>query len=272
MLSHGLSLVDHGGQGSPLILLHGFLGSGDDWLSVLPELKNKYHCYTIDLPGHGSSGGFSDEISAEADAFAGISDRVHRLLSEEGLLPATVMGYSLGGRIALGFASHYPDDVELLILEGANPGLKTERERQERIDSDSRWSQRFRAEPLKDVLKDWYRQPVFSSLTEEQRNKLVKQRSIDNDGSLLADAMDLLSLGRQSDWWHVSSQLTCNVVYIVGERDNKFLAIAEALKKEAFKKNGKVCKAVVADAGHNAHRDNPKDFLVSLFSAECLKG
>lgn len=84
-----------------------------------------------------------------------------------------LIGYSLGGRIAVDFAASCVGEVAEglrgLLVEGGNPGLQEDIERQERMEHDARWAWRFRHEPLSVVLADWYRQGVFADLDDETR-------------------------------------------------------------------------------------------------------
>ncbi len=255
-----LTLENRGGKGRPLVLIHGFLGSGDDWQTVIPRLSQWYRCYTLNI-----SGFLNMTQGSEEDAFRQISDKVHDLLVGNRLIPVSLLGYSLGGRIALAYANYYPGTVERLFLEGANPGLQSEEEKKSRLASDRAWAQRFVNESLTEVLKDWYQQTVFSSLECEQRHALVRERSSNRNGqkgSDLAALLEQLSLGYQPDWSRVPGRLAAEVVYLVGEYDQKFLAIAGQLEKA-----GNVHKAIVAGAGHNTHRDNPEGFIKSLSCA-----
>ena len=254
-----ISVKDCGGTGGNLILIHGFLGSGDDWKAVLPSLKEQFHCYTVDLPGHGQS--VECEIPENAvSLLPEIADALYRKLQNNGLLPAIILGYSLGGRVAMTLASRMKaEDITALVLEGAHPGLETTEDKQQRIVNDSRWAARFQSEPLQSVLNDWYQQPVFQSLTTEERAELVEERSRLNNGAALATILSGCSLGAQESLWPAVSQMQCPVYYLVGERDEKFSRVAQRLKAQ-----GKITTANIPDAGHNAHRDNPKEFSKRL--------
>ncbi len=279
-----LNLIDHGGEGEPLVFIHGFLGSGQDWFTT--ERQNykasvlaRYRCLTVDLPGHGDS---RHEVTAGEEFVITLNDiarQLHETLRNHGLERVSLLGYSLGGRVAMAFTDLFPERVDTLFLEGAHPGLQSEPERQQRKLSDAAWSDRFLHEPLESVLMDWYRQPVFSSLDDESRRQLVKERARNNDGRILAAILTGCSLSQQSDYRRLLRQRYdeegCNkegceeegcekksvVVYFVGEYDKKFRLLADSLAR-----SGMVRAIIVADAGHNAHRDNPAGFIEALLS------
>ncbi|MTI12810.1 2-succinyl-6-hydroxy-2,4-cyclohexadiene-1-carboxylate synthase [Sansalvadorimonas verongulae] len=250
-----IALKDHGGTGENLILIHGFLGSGNDWRSVLPALTKQFHCYTVDLPGHGQSPAINDETT-DKSLLPAIADAVYRELQSHNLLPVTLLGYSLGGRVAINLAARMKTaDLSGLILEGAHPGLTTDDEKRHRVINDNRWAARFQNEPLPEVLSDWYQQPVFQSLTQRERQALIAERSLLSNGKALATILSGCSLGKQENLWSVVAKLNCPTYYVVGKHDEKFSRVANKLN---------VHTAKVPDAGHNAHRDNPDKFTEAI--------
>ncbi|MGL5310868.1 MAG: alpha/beta fold hydrolase, partial [Plesiomonas shigelloides] len=182
-------------QGKPwLVWLHGFLGNGDDWQAVTGQLAD-YPLLTVDLPGHGGSTGFSVRSMAEVNRL------LTATLAAQGIHDYWLIGYSMGGRIAAYHATQTangqpPQGLRGLILEGAHPGLPQEEQCLGRWYHDRRWAERFRREPLADVLRDWYRQPVFADLNPTQRSELQQRRAA-NDGRALAMMLEGSSLGRQ---------------------------------------------------------------------------
>ncbi|CAM3626005.1 2-succinyl-6-hydroxy-2,4-cyclohexadiene-1-carboxylate synthase [Parendozoicomonas haliclonae] len=262
-----LNLVDHGGKGPLLVLLHGFLGSGRDWDAVLPLLTSSFHCLTVDLPGHGQS------PMVIPDDLNGVAHAVQQTLLEHGHHCCAVLGYSLGGRVALALAKQVPQLVTQLFLEGSHPGLVQASEKAARWQNDQGWAQRFEQEPLSQVLDDWYRQLVFSSLQEQERCRLVAERSqqslsddslFSSEGMALAAMLRSCSLARQPDFRPVFTQQAEQnrpVVYLVGEHDQKFRLLAEQLSADGLVRTG-----LVPAAGHNAHRDNPSGFAQALLA------
>ena len=114
------------GSGHPLVILHGFTGSAEAMLPLAKCLSEERTIYLIDLPGHGKTGllndlplhGFEETIRLLKDLLA------HLDLEEVDLL-----GYSMGGRFALGFAVAYPETVKKLMLVSSSAGLSDPNER-----------------------------------------------------------------------------------------------------------------------------------------------
>ena len=248
-------------NGPALVLLHGFLGSANDWCALQALLKDDYHLITVDLPGHGSSQ-WLEEDAQGAEYFCHRLERTVQTIERVAgmsLRRFSLLGYSLGGRLAMAYTIAFPERVEKLLLEGAHPGLVSEQERNQRYQSDLQWARRFRQEPVAEVLLDWYRQPVFSALDDSQILSLVDERS-KGSGSLLADALMAFSLSRQPDYRRSLSRLSTGsplsprVHYFYGENDHKFAQLGQSLLA------GHVIDRAhpVPGCGHNVHREQPE--------------
>jgi pimeloyl-ACP methyl ester carboxylesterase len=108
-----------GGSGPPLVLVHGLGGAASNWTELAPLLARRHRLLVPDLPGHGGSTALP--AVAGLDPFA---DRVALVAEREGMLPAPVVGHSLGGMVVLRLALRRPADVKALVLAGA-AGLST---------------------------------------------------------------------------------------------------------------------------------------------------
>lgn len=249
-----------------LVFLHGLLGDGRDWRYVISQLAAIQQCITIDLPGHGLSAFVNAEMTAEA--FDGGFDTIHQALiatlKQRGVDDYVLIGYSMGARLAMyhacALATHSTSSADSprlikLLLEGGHFGLPVA-ERELRYQYDQRWAARFAQHPLVDVLQDWYQQPVFSSLTAEQRQALVVKRS-DNLGSGIAQMMLATSLAKQPQLLPQLQQLCLPIHYLCGERDTKFCQLASACGLNV---------TVIDNAGHNIHIEQPVAFTTALLT------
>lgn len=245
-----------------LVFLHGFLGSSDDWRETLSYLS-EFDRLCLDLPGHGESVGIHTE--SFSTCCAQITKSVlARLQSEQISLerPIVVVGYSLGARLAMmgtvkrDFA---PLNIQALLLEGGNFGLQDEAQRHERWLSDAQWARRFNEEPIEQVLSDWYRQRVFSSLKDAQRQTLIAKRS-DNLGPAVAKMLLATSLAKQPDCLDALRQLTLPITYVCGEQDEKFKQLAQ---------RSRLHLCCVENAGHNVHVEQPQRFAEQV-RAQCI--
>ncbi len=96
-----------GGQGEPLVLIHGFGGSKDNFNRVAYYLTNHYTVYSIDVPGFGAS---TRDMNADYVINTQI-DRVHEIIEKLGLQQPHIGGNSMGGWISGAYAAKYPDNV-----------------------------------------------------------------------------------------------------------------------------------------------------------------
>ncbi len=113
---NGLNLYyESHGTGRPMILLHGGLGSSDMYAPVLPQLTQRHQVVTVDLQGHGRTADIDRPIDVRL-----MADDIAALIDELGLEKPDVVGYSLGGGVALHTAAKYPAKIRRLVAASAN--------------------------------------------------------------------------------------------------------------------------------------------------------
>lgn len=103
------------GQGEPLILLHGLLGSLDNFHSVSLKLSAQLKVFALDLRNHGRS-----PHSSEMD-YTLMAQDVRSFLERQGVPDALVLGHSMGGKVAMQLALLYPESVRKLIVADIAP-------------------------------------------------------------------------------------------------------------------------------------------------------
>lgn len=234
-----------------VVFLHGLLGSTMDWEKIAPMIAKTHPVLLIDLPGHGNS-----RLINVSENF-GFEQTCQLIVEQLEMSPYQefiFVGYSLGGRIAmyLNACVNLPTTVSLLglCIEGGNFGLLSKEEKQTRLDHDIQWAEQFEQQPIADVLVNWYQQKVFSSLNPEQRQVLVAKRS-DNLGKSIGMMLRSTSLAKQPYLLDALHRSTIPMLYICGEADNKFQHLAE---------QSQLTYQIIAQAGHNAHVEQPERF------------
>lgn len=231
-----------------LIWLHGLLGNNNEW-RVIASRCPEWPSLAIDLPGHG------DSVAVVCTSFDDISAQISAILQMHGIERYWLVGYSLGGRIAMYHACHGETrGLQGVIIEGGNPGLADVAQREQRLAHDAAWAERFRREPLAEVLADWYQQPVFANLSAVHREALIDARS-GNAGAAVADMLEATSLGRQPPLVPLLQQLPVPLVVLCGGDDHKFQQLA---------RDAGLPLRIVPQAGHNSHLANPQDFAAEL--------
>ncbi len=238
----------------PVLFLHGFMGAVSDWIEVTDALRRTFFCIAADLPGHGQSAGMDEEASTMAGASRALVD----LLDALALPQANVVGYSMGGRLALYFALHHPARCRKLVLESASPGLATEVERRARREVDEARAVRLETDDFGAFLDDWYAQPLFKTLAQHEglteRMKAARGR---NDPHELARVLRGLGTGQQPSLWERLADLPVSTLAVAGALDGKYVEVAERMAV----RSPRLRTVVVPNAGHNVHAEQPATFV-----------
>jgi 2-succinyl-6-hydroxy-2,4-cyclohexadiene-1-carboxylate synthase len=235
----------------PLILLHGWMGSCDDWNNVIELLNSRFYCIAIDLPGHGKTEVTGDDRSYE---FIDTATGIVQLLIDLEIDRCTICGYSFGGRLALYLALEYPHRFDRVILESTSPGLPTITERQARIVSDDRIIQQLATDNFADFVTDWYRQSIFLEIDKHPDFPALFQRRLSNQPTHLAKSLKYAGLGQQPDLGDRLKSCTLQVLLIVGEKDRKFVSIAHTLDRAC----PCISLAIIPNCSHNVHFQAPQ--------------
>lgn len=232
-----------------LLFLHGFMGSGRDWQPVISLLIGSFHCVTVDLPWHGKSAG----VPESQEAFAWTAGQIADIAREHNAV--ALVGYSMGGRMALWTAVHHSDVCHHLILESANPGLREGREARQVWDEQI--AMKLERMPFVQFLDEWYQLSLFDSLRVHPAfDGMVAQR-LENHPNRLAMAMRRLGTGSMQSLWDEWGQLKAKTTVIVGQLDDKYCDIGYEMVQVR-----ESCNFVILDdVGHNVHLEAPEEFV-----------
>ena len=161
------------------------------------------------------------------------------------------VGYSMGGRLALHVALAHPEVVRGLLLFGATPGLKTERERTERRADDELLAQDLESVGVPTFLEKWLRNPLFATLPDNPQDLQLRR---ENTVVGLASSLRLAGTGSQSPLWESLNTIGAPTIVAAGDRDHKFTAIAQTTA-QAIGPNASMC--AITNAGHPCHLEQP---------------
>ena len=167
------------------------------------------------------------------------------------ITPSIVIGYSLGGRIALHLALAFPDLVERLVLIGATGGIDNEEERKQRRVADESLADHLEEVGVDAFLDEWLSQPMFASLTAEQSFRELRAT---NSTAGLASSLRLCGTGTQAPVWDRLNTLTMPVLVLAGSNDEKFTQLGHRLVASI---GNNASFQVIAESGHSAHLENP---------------
>lgn len=186
--------------------------------------------------------------------------RFNEWVSRQGTAPSLLMGYSLGGRLALHALLNNPKQWKGAVIISAHPGLSDPLEKGKRWQQDRKWAERFEKEEWDSLMNAWNQQEVFSHDPPFERNEG------DYDRDQLVRTLLQGSLGTQTDLRHQISQLEIPLLWITGSNDHRFSAVAQSF---AFKHPSSRWEKVEG-AGHRVPWAKPADFknLFHSFLAE----
>jgi len=240
------------GQGEPLLMLHGFTGCGANWREVAEFLGDRFKVVMPDLLGHGNTDAPSDVIRYAIEAQA--ADLI-ALMDALDIERTVLWGYSMGGRLALYSALHYPSRFKGLVLESASPGLESEAERAVRRESDGALAARILREGVPPFVEYWESLALWESQKRLPAEKLeaLRAQRLTNRGEGLARSLWGMGTGAQPSLWENLAALTLPTLAMAGARDVKFVDIAQRMAARL----PNVHIVFAEDAGHAVHFENP---------------
>jgi 2-succinyl-6-hydroxy-2,4-cyclohexadiene-1-carboxylate synthase len=241
----------------PLVLLHGFTGSARGWGTWLDELATSgFHIIAIDMLGHGQSDAPADpERCSMEHCQADITGVLQQLDIQPG--EAILLGYSMGGRIAL--YSAFSGYFCALILESASPGIADPIEREQRRISDDALADRIERDGVAAFVHYWENLPLFASqhtLPADKRAALHQQR-LQNNPQGLANSLRGVGTGAQPPLHTKLPELTIPALLLTGSLDNKFCTIAQQMQQSLPHAQW----IVAPEAGHTVHLEQPEMFV-----------
>ncbi len=246
-------LIGGPSDGTPLVLIHGLGGAALNWADLAPLLAERYRVLVPDLPGHG----LSTPLAAVPN-LAVFADRIALLAEREGMLPATIVGHSLGGVVALRLALRRPDDVTGLVL-ASTAGISSTTRRARyglqilRLIGPRRlvapWSHRVadsaRLRYL--VFGRWgASDPLI--LSRESVDGFLAGTKLTSDSASAARAVVLDDVRQEL------GELTCPVLLLWGARDNQ-LPLADGFE---LARRLRADLRVIADCGHLLIGERPE--------------
>jgi 2-succinyl-6-hydroxy-2,4-cyclohexadiene-1-carboxylate synthase len=254
--------VEVSGEGFPFLLLHGFTGDSSTWTPFLKYWDKHSQVIIPDIVGHGKTDS-PDQLNAYKMETA--AEHLKHLLDHLGVQQVDLLGYSMGGRLALTFVILYPERVRKLILESASPGISDELQRQERRMKDAEVAKLIIDKGVKNFVDYWEDIPLFSSMKSlplTNRIEIRKQR-LSNSSKGLANSLYGMGTGSQPSWWGRLNEIESEVLLLTGIKDEKFCSIAEKMQKTIKKVNW----IVFYESGHTIHVEEEEKFgtIVSDF-------
>ena len=247
------------GTGPPLLALHGFTGSVSALAPITKPLSERHTVVAVDLPGHGRTGVAEQPTDYRFDDTV---DSVAAVLDRLGQDRIDVVGYSMGGRIGLGLAVRHPDRVKKSVLVGGSAGVAGDAQRAARRRADDRLADELLERGIEWFVDYWMGLPLFASQSRLGANALAdaRRQRLENDARGLAESLRGVGAGNQPPLWQDLGLVEGAVLLVVGDEDAWFRSLA--VRMAAGLRDATI--AVIPDAGHACHLENPEDTLAAV--------
>ena len=239
--------------GPALVCLHGFLGTGSDWLPFAQELhrlRPEIQILLPDLPGHGES------VSIPPDNF---TERLIETLDAAGIPRAAIAGYSLGGRLALAAAIAQPHRFPRFIGISSTAGIDSSLERTARLEADAKLAQRLREDSFASFLRDWWSLPIFDSPKKIPADQFLASRLAQKPAAL-AEVLEAWSPGALPALWRELPDYPGSALLLAGKFDSKY-SLAACRMSEVFRS---AQTQILPGCGHRLLDEAPQNLALSV--------
>lgn len=234
----------------PLLCLHGFTLTGAQFVPLSTFLDRSIAA--PDLPGHANSA-----VPAEVEAALGSLAEVIEMLGP----PLPLLGYSMGGRLALALALERPDLVDRLIVVSAGPGLADGAERADRARDDAELADRILADGVAVFLDDWLERPLTATAAVDERARKL-DRAIREDNAADGLAAALLGLG-QGVFPYLGDrlgELAVPLLTVAGGKDERYSQLAVTMAAAVPDGQSRVLYGI----GHNVVLEAPEQLAAMV--------
>jgi 2-succinyl-6-hydroxy-2,4-cyclohexadiene-1-carboxylate synthase len=230
-----------------VLFIPGFMQRGDAWRPVAELLPERYPSTMLDHSEHSFEGRLREIEQSGAEV---------------------LVGYSLGGRLALRAALRSPESYSAVVLVGSTAGIDEGPLRVARAEADEKLASWMEAMPIEDIVGLWERQPLFA----DQPDALVEAQRpgrLSHDPRSLALLLRTAGQGVLEPVWHDLRTLDLPLLAIAGARDDGYTRAAKRIASTA--PNGRL--AIVEDTGHAPQLQRPDEVarLVSEFLDAALR-
>ncbi|MBC2255995.1 2-succinyl-6-hydroxy-2,4-cyclohexadiene-1-carboxylate synthase [Listeria ivanovii] len=242
-----------------LLMLHGFTGTSGTYHDAIKSLKERYNIVAPDLLGHGRT---ANPDLQERYSMGHTCEDLAEILRQLEIQQCFVLGYSMGGRVATGFAASHHEKVQGLILISSSPGLLHEADREKRMLADNQLADRIEQNGIQAFVDYWENLPLFVSQRNLPNHMKVKIRDERLAQKPLGLAMSLrgIGTGKQASYWDHLGNFTFPVLLITGKLDVKF----ENTAQEMLQYLPNATHVTIKQAGHAVYLEQPTTFLSQI--------
>lgn len=232
-----------------LVALHGFLGHSKDF-SKLVEKLNPETSWCPDLFG-------GDQIFLQG-GFESWTTKALQYIEKKLSQPIDLIGYSLGGRLALHLVMKEPQLFNKVILLSTHPGIFDSNEKNQRHEWEASWVKKINISSFEEFIFQWNQQKLFEG---EASERFLRE----SDFSRVALQKALVEFSNTAHQFSLEDlkNLEKSLIWVVGENDQKFVKIAKDLRQM----RGSLDQfEVIPNAGHRLIAEKEQAWLYELFS------
>jgi len=227
----------------PVLLLHGFGQTGQVWRPVV-ELLDEFDCICPDLPGHGAASNV-EPISPDS-----LVSLVLDLASGEN--PPLLIGYSMGGRLALRAAISSPNSFSGLVLVSTTAGIESNQQQVNRIQSDERLASLLEEGRVEEFEAAWRAQPIWAGDNDDLTERAARNRR-QSSGPGLARSLRGFGAGRVPPVWDQLGKIVIPATIVAGARDTKY--VGESIRLNKLITNSEL--EIAPNCGHSLLLESP---------------
>lgn len=241
------------GEGRPVTLLHGFTQRGHSWHEVIARMPEGWRWIVPDLRGHGDT----QIWKGAACTMDTCTEDLVKLWDALEVEKSHLVGYSMGGRLALHIAARRPDRVLSVLTIGAHAGLE-EDARQGRRQGDEALAARIEQDGIESFVDYWGSLPLFAGLERRGPNYVAEVRAerARNHVAGLACSLRGMGAGSMEPLWDELAEVDFPCTFVAGQLDHGYVASARRLATTV--PNGRF--EIVPRAGHSVHQERPDAF------------
>jgi len=228
-------------------LLHGFTLTGASWDELVAKMPAGWKWIAPDLRGHGAaptSPATMDDCAADLVA----------LWDQLGIERSHVVGYSMGGRLALHVAVRLPERTRSLLTIGAHAGLDDEA-RATRRQADDKLAERIEREGVESFVQHWESRPLFAGIKRRGPGfaAWLHRLRMGNQADGLAASLRGMGAGAMAPLWDELDAIDLPCTFVAGEDDAQFMRAAARLRHTVDRSRIRS----VADCGHSVQFEQP---------------
>lgn len=241
-----------------LLMLHGFMGAAGSFSHLADELGRFCNPVLIDMIGHGSTDAPDDPERYQLDQQL---EDLSELISSRHFSPCYMLGYSMGGRLALRFALDHPAQISGLILESTTYGIENAVEQKERRHLDNKRAESI-VRDFRTFVEDWNKMPILRNKAHENDYLFESNEQLQRNQKPAGIANSLIGFGTgtMDSVKQRLPELNVPTLLIAGQKDKKYTDLA--LEMHGLLPASQV--RVHPKAGHRVHLDQPDWYLTCI--------